>query len=169
MMKYSIGQIAQMFGESVHTFRYYDKEGLLPFTKRDENGIRYYDENDIELFAAIQCLKNAHMPLKKIAKFISLFMQGDATISQRRQMFEEQKQLLANEIAALQDVYENLRFRCWFFEQAEKAGTVNIKYDLDSLPIPEDLLPLKEKYGHKLLLNCEKQEKPHKESATICR
>ena len=29
---------------SVYTLRYYDKEGLTPFVKKDENGVRRYTE-----------------------------------------------------------------------------------------------------------------------------
>ncbi len=157
-MRYSIGEVAKLFGENVHTFRYYDKEGLLPFTKRDENGIRYYEENDLEIFAAIKCLKNAHMPLKDIGKYVELFMQGDVTITERRQMFEKLREKLEQELAQLQEVYDSVRFRCWFFAEAEKAGTIKVKYSLESLPIPEELEPLREKYGKKLLLQHKNDE-----------
>lgn len=37
-MRYSIGQVAQKMGLTAHTLRYYDKEGLLPFVKKNVPG-----------------------------------------------------------------------------------------------------------------------------------
>ncbi|MEK1383577.1 MerR family DNA-binding transcriptional regulator, partial [Limosilactobacillus fermentum] len=39
-MTYSISQAAAMMGTTPSTIRYYDKNGLLPFVKRDQNGRR---------------------------------------------------------------------------------------------------------------------------------
>lgn len=59
---------------------------------------------------------------------------------------------MAKELQDLQEVYENLTFRCWFFAEAEKAGTVQIKHHLETLDIPKKMLPLVKKYGKSLLL-----------------
>lgn len=37
-MGYSIGQVAERCGISTYTLRYYDKEGLLPFVKKNAVG-----------------------------------------------------------------------------------------------------------------------------------
>lgn len=47
-MSYTIGQLAEKMNISAHTLRCYDKEGLLPFVTRSTNGIRMFDESDIE-------------------------------------------------------------------------------------------------------------------------
>ena len=67
-------------------------------------------------------------------------------------LFEKQRDIVAKELQDLQEVYENLTFRCWFFAEAEKAGTVQIKHHLETLDIPKKMLPLVKKYGKSLLL-----------------
>lgn len=152
-MSYTIGEVAKMIGESPHTLRYYAKEGLLPFGSRNENGVRIFQENDLQVFYAIKCLKKAKMPLNEIRLFVQYYLEGDRTISQRRALFEKQREVVVKELQDLQEVYDNLTFRCWFFAEAEKAGTVQIKHHLEQLDIPGDMLPLVKRYGKSLLLN----------------
>ncbi|WP_445506205.1 MerR family transcriptional regulator [Niallia sp. 03190] len=47
-MKYLIKEVAAKVGLPTHTIRYYEQEGLLPFVKRDENGNRIFDEEDVK-------------------------------------------------------------------------------------------------------------------------
>ncbi|WP_369404575.1 MerR family DNA-binding transcriptional regulator [Secundilactobacillus odoratitofui] len=56
-MTYTIGQVAKRLGVSTSTIRFYDKHGLLPFVKRDENGIRQFSENDMNYLDVITVLK----------------------------------------------------------------------------------------------------------------
>ena len=66
---YTIGQIAEKFDLSISTIRYYDKEGLLPNIKR-KNGIRQFDDQDLEVFLVIECLKKSGMQIKEIKQFL---------------------------------------------------------------------------------------------------
>ena len=44
LMSLQISQLANETGLSIHTLRYYEKEGIFPPVKRNENGIRIYDQ-----------------------------------------------------------------------------------------------------------------------------
>ena len=46
-MGYSIGQVAKKTGLSVHTLRYYEKEGLLPFVRKNGSGLRVFSDSDL--------------------------------------------------------------------------------------------------------------------------
>ena len=41
-MGYTIKEVAEKLNISQYTLRYYDKEGLIPYLKREKNGIRRY-------------------------------------------------------------------------------------------------------------------------------
>ncbi|WP_040467987.1 MerR family DNA-binding transcriptional regulator [Limosilactobacillus gastricus] len=41
---YTIKQVAELVNESDHTIRFYCKEGLFPFAKRDRNNVRRFTE-----------------------------------------------------------------------------------------------------------------------------
>ena len=45
---YTIKDVAKRTGISAYTLRYYDKEGLLPFVRRSDSGIRIFTEEDFE-------------------------------------------------------------------------------------------------------------------------
>ena len=62
-MAYTIGQAAQKANLSPSALRYYDKEGLLPFLSRSENGIRMFTNTDLEILTIIDCLKKTGMSI----------------------------------------------------------------------------------------------------------
>ena len=76
MKTYTIGQAAERAGLSADTLRYYDKQGLLPFVARAENGYRVFTEEDFAWLDTIACLKGTGMELKDIRTFIRWCMQG---------------------------------------------------------------------------------------------
>lgn len=77
-MYYSIGQVAAKTGLTVHTLRYYEKEGLLPFVRKSSSGLRMFSDNDLGWLSIIECLKETGMPLKGIKQYIDWFREGDS-------------------------------------------------------------------------------------------
>nr|WP_316244941.1 MerR family transcriptional regulator [Oceanobacillus jeddahense] len=74
---------------SIPTLRYYDREGLIPFIERSDNGTRVFKESDIELLNIIQCLKSSGMAIKDIKIFIEWCAEVDTTLPQRYDLFTE--------------------------------------------------------------------------------
>ena len=135
-MIYTVGEMAQKLGVPASTLRYYDKEGLLPFVERSSGGIRMFQESDFEWLQVIRCMKKAGMPIKDIRQYIELAMQGDDTIDTRLEMFRHQREVLTQQIQQLQHTLETVEYKCWFYEAAKAAGTVDVPgamTDADSL------------------------------------
>ena len=105
-MRYSIGQVAQKMGLTAHTLRYYDKEGLLPFVKKNSSGLRMFSDEDIDWLVVIECLKGTGMQLKDIRQYIDWCQEGDATIGRRLEMFKRQKAKLEEQLRQLQQYME---------------------------------------------------------------
>jgi len=122
-MAYTIGQAAKKTGLTISTIRYYDKEGLLPFVKRTESGIRQFDENDIEWLLLICCLKNSNMPLEQIKIFINWCMEGDATLKQRLDMFVVHKMAVRKNLEQLYTCLDTIDYKIWYYATSYKAGT----------------------------------------------
>ncbi|MGM9587760.1 MAG: MerR family transcriptional regulator [Candidatus Limivicinus sp.] len=118
---YTIGQVSKMFGLPVSTLRYYDKEGLFPDMERS-NGIRRFDERELEALRVIECLKKSGMEIKDIRQFMEWCAQGSSTYPQRRAMFIKQRESVEAEIARMNRVLDMLNFKCWYYEQAIKDG-----------------------------------------------
>ena len=134
-MVYTVGEMAKRMGVAASTLRYYDKEGLLPFVERSP-GIRLFRETDVEWLNVIGCLKSAGMSIGDIREYIRLAMQGDGTIDQRLALFKRQRETLLRQMAALQNTLDMLDYKCWFYEQAQAAGSIDAVKNLgeDALP-----------------------------------
>ena len=135
-MLYTIGEMEKSLGIPASTLRYYDKEGLLPFVERTTSGIRMFSEQDYEWLKMIECMKKAGMPLKDIKKYIELTLQGDSTIHERLELFKRQRELLLAEMTSLQKTLDVLEYKCWYYETAEKAGSVEAVKNLPPKKIP---------------------------------
>lgn len=76
--------------------------------------------------------------LKDIKVYIELALKGDETIHERLELFQKQKQLLEEQLRSMQHTLDVLEYKCWYYETAEKAGTIAAPQN-----IPTDQIPLK--------------------------
>ncbi len=142
-MVYTVGEMAKLLGVPSSTLRYYDKEGLLPFVERSAGGIRMFHEKDYEWLQIIGCLKKAGMSLKDIREYIHLAMEGDRTIEERLQLFYRQRQILQAQMEELQHTMDVLDFKCWYYETARDAGTVQVPQSMSVEELPPQFRNLK--------------------------
>lgn len=133
-MGYSIGQVAKKTGLSVHALRYYEKEGLLPFVRKNSSGLRVFSDNDLGWLEMIDCLKATGMPLKNIKQYIDWFRQGDSTLQNRLEMFESQKINIEAQMAELQKHLKKITYKIQFYKEAVAAGTIKIHPGFEDLP-----------------------------------
>ncbi|KEQ23173.1 MerR family transcriptional regulator [Paenibacillus tyrfis] len=96
-MSYTIGQVSEQTGLSIHTLRYYEKEGIMPLVNRNESGIRLYERKDIEMLEFICCLRETGMSISDIKEFV----QGNKTIDQRIFLLEKQGENVKSQIDRL--------------------------------------------------------------------
>lgn len=96
-----ISDASAKFNIPESTIRYYEKQGLLPLIERDEAGRRLFSENQMELLGTVICLKNTHMPIKKIKQYIDWIIEGDSTIQLRLAMMENHRQDVVAEISLM--------------------------------------------------------------------
>jgi DNA-binding transcriptional MerR regulator len=90
-MEYSIKTMSQKVGLTEYTLRYYEKEGLLPLIKRDENGNRIFNDQDLEWITLICCLRETGMPIADIKRYVVLCKGGAATVGARKQILIDHK------------------------------------------------------------------------------
>ena len=135
-MAYTIGQTAQKANLSPSALRYYDKEGLLPFLLRSENGIRMFTDTDLEILTIIDCLKKTGMSIKEIKHFMELASQGDSTISERLALIQQQQKTVQKQIEQLQQTLKILDYKVWYYETAAKAGSCKVheSYAIEDIP-----------------------------------
>ncbi len=125
-MGYSIGQVAQKTGLTTHTLRYYEKEGLLPFIKKSGSGLRVFSDADLDWLSLIECLKGTGMPLKDIKQYIDWFIEGDATLQKRLDMFVRQKQKLEEQLSQLQKHMEKINYKIAYYTEIIDGGSEGV-------------------------------------------
>ena len=106
---YSIGQVAEMFGLTVSTLRYYAKEGLFPDLERS-SGIRRFGDKEIEALRIIGCLKSAGLEIKDIKKFMQWCSEGSSTYKNRLELFTQRKEAVEAKMAAMERTLSMLKF-----------------------------------------------------------
>ena len=142
-MVYTVGEMAKLLGVPASTLRYYDKEGLLPFVERSSGGIRMFREADFEWLRVIGCMKTAGMSIRDIRQYIELALQGSDTIELRLQLFQRQRQSLTEQLEALRHTLEMVNYKCWYYETAQKLGSIDAVKKLPDKDIPAEMQAIK--------------------------
>ena len=135
---YTIGQISEMFHLPVSTLRYYDKEGLFPEMER-VSGIRRFGEREIEALRVIECLKKSGVEIKDIKVFMEWCLEGSSTYIKRKEFFQNQKEVVENEIRKMEKVLDMIRYKCWYYEQAVKDGNEDRLNEMLPDHLPEEI------------------------------
>ena len=121
-MSYRISEIAKMLNVSIHTIRYYDKEGLFPSVKR-VNGVRVFEDKDFPWLRMLNCLKNINMPIKDIKTYVDLALRGDETLKERYDLILKQEENIERQIKELKYYKKQIDFKKAYYEKAIEEGT----------------------------------------------
>lgn len=145
---YTVKDVAAKTGLSPYTIRYYAKEGLLPTVKRNDNGVRVFEDSDLEAIYIIECLKNCGMTLREIKQFTDWTMQGDSTIDKRLQLFQDKFAAMQEKIRQMNETLDALRYKVWFYQIAKDVGTVDVHDKMTSDDVPDEMREIRERMKH---------------------
>ncbi|QOS81885.1 MerR family transcriptional regulator [Paenibacillus sp. JNUCC31] len=111
-MKYfSISEASVQLNIPDSTLRYYEKKGLLPLIERDDAGRRLFSENQMALLETLVCLKNTHMPISQIKRYIDWIVEGNRTLEARLEMMQKHKQAVLDEISIMQESLKGIDYK----------------------------------------------------------
>ncbi|MBW1597966.1 MerR family transcriptional regulator [Streptomyces sp. JJ38] len=100
----SIGEAAARIGLSVHTLRFYEREGLLVGpVERTAGGRRRYTTVDIDWLSICVKLRESGMPLTELRRFAELVRQGPGNEAGRLQLLDAHQRRVEAQIAALEE------------------------------------------------------------------
>lgn len=98
----SIGQAAERTGLSVHTLRFYEKEGLFINPVRRVGGQRVYSEADLNWLYLCTRLRASGMPLPTIREYVALVQEGETTMQGRLALLRSHQERVVAQIEELQ-------------------------------------------------------------------
>lgn len=100
--KYLTGEVCKLFNTTRDTLRYYEGMGLIN-PKKDKNGYRYYDVEDLNSLTDIFFLKKLNIPLSDIYKAIR-----NSTPADILEIIKDKEKHLEEEINKIKELKKTL-------------------------------------------------------------
>ena len=125
-----IAEVSERYAISTDTLRYYERMGLIQPVKRNESGVRDYNELDLRRVEFIKCMRSAGLPVEVLIDYVGLVQRGDQTIEARKEILKEQRQQLAARMKEMQKTLDLLDHKIDVYENAvltKEKGTVQIE------------------------------------------
>ena len=100
--RFSVGEVSKQYNISIKTLRYYDEIGLLkPRERNDQNGYRYYTNEDIGTLLTIKYYQETGLSLETIKSFLET-KELSAIVSLFENTIEDQsKEIQRSRLAAI--------------------------------------------------------------------
>lgn len=121
-MSYSTKEVTEKLNISMHTLRYYEKEGLLPPVARDKNGNREYSDLNLEQLLLIRCMRATDMSIAYIKKYVDICREGYGSIPLRKEIILLQKRILEERKKELVENLEVVNLKLQYYQEFEKNG-----------------------------------------------
>ncbi len=113
----SIGQIAERTGLSVHTLRFYEREGILANpVRRGPGGRRLYTEDDLDWLTVCVNLRATGMPIPDIRQYTRLVRRGDGNEQQRLDLLRQHRTRVLAQMDTLQQCLDLISHKVSIYE-----------------------------------------------------
>ena len=126
-----IGELAKKAGLNAQTIRYYEREGILPETRRRyDSGYREYEEDALDRLLFIKQAKNAGLTLSDISQLFELeVLPEEACIDVRKLLSDRINDLNAKiaELKAFSKSLKQLKKACDESENGQCAVLENLR------------------------------------------
>ncbi|MBO0468316.1 transcriptional regulator [Enterococcus plantarum] len=107
----NIKKVSELSGVSADTIRYYERIGLIPPVKRNDNGIRNFDEEDLRWIVFSRQMRNAGLSIESLVEYLTLFQVGNETVPARKEIIADQIGELKEKASELNTAIERLEFK----------------------------------------------------------
>jgi DNA-binding transcriptional MerR regulator len=123
----SIGEAAERTGLSVHTLRFYEREGLLASPiRRDSGGRRVYHPDDVDWIRVCVILRASGMPLPAIRRYTELVRAGNGNETDRLVLLRQHRERVVDQMDQLRKCLDLINFKIGVYEDVldQLAGPV---------------------------------------------
>ena len=104
----TIAEVSELYNVSSATLRYYERIGLIPPVTRKENGIRDFQQEDLNWVEFAIKMRDAGISIEILIEYVTLFKMGKDTIPTRKALLIEQRESLAKKMEILQNTIDRL-------------------------------------------------------------
>jgi DNA-binding transcriptional MerR regulator len=117
-----IGELARRTGRSVHTIRWYEKQGLMPGVTRDAASRRVYTEQHVSWLELMDRLRLTGMSIAQMRHYTALVKQGRITLAERQKMLAAHRASVAELIAQWRSALKLLDSKIDFYGEWLNTG-----------------------------------------------
>ena len=116
-----ISEVSEKYGLTQDTLRYYERIGLIPPVKRNQNGIREYDDYSCGWIEFIHCMRKAGIQVEVLIEYVQLYQRGPDTKAARKALLLEEYRRLNERITELQALKDRLACKIENYDQLEES------------------------------------------------
>ena len=120
---YSMKEACTLTNMTYENLKFYCNEGLVPNVKRDRRNYRVFDEHDIKWIQSLNCLKSCGMSIAEMKQYLTLCMEGEGTIPERKVILAEKKETLLKSITELQKAVAYIDWKQRFYDDVLSGKT----------------------------------------------
>lgn len=115
-MIYTMMQTCKQTNMTYQALKFYCNAGLVPNVKRDKNNRRVFDERDIAWINSLICLKKCGMSIQEMKEYLTMCLQGEETIPQRKEMLARKQEALRESVKELEDSIAYIDWKQNFYD-----------------------------------------------------
>jgi DNA-binding transcriptional MerR regulator len=117
-----IGDIASRTGRSVHTIRWYERQGLIPGVCRDAGGRRVYSNFHVGWLDLMERLRSTGMSIKAMREYTALAQRGAAALPQRHALLSAHQASVRQNITRWTDALALIDAKIEFYDEWIAGG-----------------------------------------------
>lgn len=102
-MTYTIKQVCERLGLTVHAVRHYCDSGLVPSLARDAHGNRLFDDESVNWLQATAFLRASGLSISEIKRYFDLCQRGAETIEERHRILQDLERRTEEERRAVEE------------------------------------------------------------------
>ena len=121
----TITEVSEKYLLSQDTLRYYERVGLISQVNRTKSGIRDYTEESCKWIELAKCMRLAGVPIETLIEYCALTLQGDSTITARKDLLVIERKKLEEKMEDMQKTLERLNYKIDRYEKAEVTGVLS--------------------------------------------
>lgn len=125
---YKIGEFSKITGLTVKTLRYYDEEDIIkPSYRNEENGYRYYGEDDFKKVQLIIVLRELEFSIAEIKDVISNFESPDDL----SYFLEEKKKIIQEKMTKEKELIKKINL--YMNPERKEVNYMNYKVEIKNI------------------------------------
>ena len=98
---------------------------MIPKVTRTSGGIRDYQEKDLGWVEQAVCMRSAGVQIEALIEYVRLYQMGDSTIEARRDLLQEQYEVLEEQRRQINATMERLKYKISRYQKAVETGVLS--------------------------------------------